>query len=88
MTDFLRRFLEIEPGYYTVLYKCRTYGMTVHASADGRRRKLFAEELGGTDRVSFNLYVLEGKAPLLKPCEMAEQKVIDFVLGFSGQDCH
>ena len=43
--------------------------------------KLFAEELGGADRVSFNLYFLDGKPPLLKPCEMPQDKVVDFVLG-------
>jgi len=83
MEAFLQRFLMIESGYYTVSYNNRTYGMTVEVSDDTRRRKLFAEELGGDDHISLNLYLLKGKAPLLKPCEMPAQKVIDFVNDFT-----
>ncbi len=55
--------------------------MTVERSSDGRRVKLYGEELGGADRVSFNLY-FAGGAARLKPCEMSEEKVVAFVLGF------
>lgn len=82
MEEFLQRFMMIEAGYYTVSYNHRTYSMTVDVSHDKRRRKLFAEELGGNDHISFNLYALIGKAPLIKPCEMPAQKVVGFVLGF------
>lgn len=50
-------------------------------SGDGRRVKLYGEELGGADHVSFNLYVAGGEARL-KPCEMPEAKVVAFVLGY------
>ncbi|AVA24310.1 hypothetical protein [Rhizobium sp. NXC24] len=50
-------------------------------SLDGRRTCLFAEELGGRDIVSFNIYRLSGHLTL-KPCEMSSSKVIDFLLGF------
>lgn len=43
-----------------------------------------AEELGGDDYISLNLYLPRSGA-LLRPCEMPEQKVIDFVLGLSVQ---
>jgi hypothetical protein len=46
------------------------------------RSLLFAEELGGGNFVSFNLYVLSGGRWLLKPCEMSSSKVLEFVVGF------
>ncbi|MEO1014858.1 MAG: hypothetical protein AAFX08_06665 [Pseudomonadota bacterium] len=84
MRRFLEKFLSMPNGYTKGRYRGRTYGVTVEISADGHRRKLFAEELGGGDHVSFNLYLLDGKPPQLKPCEMPTQKVIDFVEGFSA----
>jgi len=86
MGAFLDRLQMIESGYYVVSYHGRAYGMTIEVSADERRHKLFAEELGGNDHISFNLYLLVGKEPLLKPCEMPAKKVIDFVLGFCMQE--
>ena len=78
--DFLSRFLSMDPGHRSVMFNRHRYGMTVSVSPDGKRRKLYAEELGGTDHISFNLYLLDGRAPLLKPCEMPKEKVIEFVL--------
>lgn len=49
--------------------------------ATGRSQKLEAEELGGTDYISFNLYRLANGDAILKPCEMPEGKVVAFVLG-------
>lgn len=37
---------------------------------------------GGADIISFNLYVLSCVRPMLRPCEMSSEKVIDFVIGF------
>ena len=85
MEEFLDRFLSLPAGYKCVLFGGRSYGMTIDISKDARRRKLFAKELGGTDHVSFNLYHLNGKPPLLKPCEMPAAKVIDFVLSFKDE---
>jgi len=84
MTDrqTLRPFLDLDAGYYKVMFRDRTYGMRIDVSRDGKRRKLYAEELGGTDHISCNLYLLNDQAPLLKPCEMPEQKVLDFISGF------
>ena len=43
--------------------------------------KLFAEELGGPDRISLNIFAPPSGAPTLKPCEMPIDKVTTFVLG-------
>ena len=45
---------------------------------NGRLIKFYAEELGGNDFVSLNVY-RTGAGVLLKPCEMAERKVTDFI---------
>ena len=68
-------------GYSMGWFLGRKYGVTVTRSADGKRVKLFARELGGQDIVSFNLYRLEDGVDALRPCEMSSEKVSDFVLG-------
>ncbi len=80
MQAFLDKFLTMPAGYHFGHYMGRKYGIAVSISPDGRRRKLYAEELGGTNHISFNLYLIDGKPPLLKPCEMPKEKVKDFVL--------
>jgi hypothetical protein len=58
----------------------------VTASEDGQRWKIWAEELGGRDFVSGNAYQLADGRWLFKPCEMPDEKVIDFLLGFAPAD--
>ncbi len=45
---------------------------------NGKSTKVYAEELGGTDFISFNFYLTQ-KGVQLKPCEMPIQKVLDFL---------
>lgn len=45
----------------------------------GARQSMVAEELGGRDFISFNLYRLRSGARV-KPCEMPSDKVIGFTL--------
>ena len=59
----------------------RRYRVVKSQMANGRSQKLEAEELGGTDYISFNLYRLASGETLLKPCEMPTEKVVAFVLG-------
>jgi hypothetical protein len=68
-------------GYFTARYNDRRYGVSNTAHAGGRSFKLYAEELGGTDRVSLNIYASPSREPALKPCEMPVDKVTAFVLG-------
>ena len=49
----------------------------------GQSIKLVAEELGGTDYISLNLYLLE-TGPRLYPCEMPAEKVIAFLRAFES----
>lgn len=80
-TDFDIALAAIPTGYGEGVYAGTRYGTTVRRAADGRRMTLFAEQLGGTDRISFNGYGLNAGF-VLKPCEMPAEKVIAFVLGY------
>jgi hypothetical protein len=85
MTCDKEKFLKIlanwRSGYRQGLYKNLPYGVTVERSEDGKRLKLYARSLSDKDHVSFNLYYLKSGAKL-KPCEMPEKKVVEFVIGF------
>ena len=78
---FLAAFDALPVGGYGGTFEGRRYRVTKSVYSSGRSQKLVAEELGGTDHVSLNLYRLSDGTALLKPCEMPEEKVIDFVLG-------
>ncbi len=69
-------------GHSEGTFQGRRFGVTLHRSADGRRLWLYAEERGGGDFVSANLYTLSSGEALLRPCEMPAQIVAAFVLGF------
>lgn len=80
MTSQFRMALDrIPDGYSKGVYQGRRYGLQKTSHVGGRSLKLFARDLGGTDSISLNLYHL-GSGDLLKPCEMPEAKVRDFVL--------
>jgi hypothetical protein len=68
-------------GYFTATYGAHRYGVTRSVHAAGKSMKLWAEELGGRDRISLNIYAPPAGDPALKPCEMPVDKVTAFVLG-------
>ena len=65
-------------GYSSVLFRNKKYALTRTDFNKGKSIKVYAEELGGNDFISFNFYLSE-KGEKLKPCEMPAQKVIDFL---------
>jgi hypothetical protein len=77
---FLAAFDALPFGGYGATYQGRRYRITKTQYLGARSQKLVAEELGGTDFVSLNLYRFESGDAILKPCEMSEAKVRDFVL--------
>jgi len=81
-TDFYRKLTALPAGAYDVHYNDRRYLLRLEKLLDGRLIKLYAKELGGNDIVSGNYYPTV-KTGTLKPCEMSEKKVIDFVLGLN-----
>lgn len=75
-------FERVPPGWSEVLFDGRRYGLTRTVRLGGRVQDVYAEELGGTDVISANLYrTVEGDH--LRPCEMPEQKVISFLAGWT-----
>ena len=73
-------------GYFTARYAGHRYGVSNTVHANGRSMKLFAEQLGGPDRISLNIYAPATSEPSLKPCEMPVDKVTAFVLGAQVED--
>ncbi len=80
MTDtFLTAFDALPLGSFVGTSQGRRYVITRQDFSNGQSQKLIAEELSGNDYISLNLYRLATGARL-KPCEMSEAKVIEFVL--------
>ncbi|MBB3590581.1 hypothetical protein FHX08_000925 [Rhizobium sp. BK529] len=80
--DFSQALALIPEGYSEGSFEAGRWGVTVKRSPDGKRIWLYAEDLAGSDIVSFNLYLLEASGSTLKPCEMSSAKVITFVHGY------
>ena len=68
-------------GYSEVRYRGRKYTLSRRDFNEGNSSKVFAEEAGGTDFISFNFYET-GNGQHFKPCEMPEEKVLDFLRNF------
>jgi hypothetical protein len=71
-------------GWFTARYAGRRYGVSRTVHAGGRSMKLYAEELGGPDRISLNIFAAPAGArgaPTLRLCEMPRERVTAFVLG-------
>ena len=88
MTDiaprhFVRALQDLPTGTSKGRFGDRSYVASKTVYNDGKSIKFVAEELGGRDYVSLNLYQLAGGFSL-KPCEMSCEKVIDFVTRFSA----
>lgn len=81
LDPFLSALENLPTGYFVGTYQGRSWGVTIQRPASGRQTKLYGEELGGDDHVSFNLYQPSSGKTLLKPCEMPSEKVIAFVEG-------
>lgn len=87
MLDFLAAFDALPFGNFTGTAHGRRYVAVKSGFADGASQKLVAEELGGSDHISLNLYRTRSGA-LLRPCEMPEAKVIAFVLDLKPDTIH
>lgn len=78
-TEFYRKLQALPEGANDVFYKKKRYLLLKDTLLDGKLLKIYAQELGGNDIVSGNYYPTI-KNGTLKPCEMSDKKVIDFVL--------
>ena len=78
-TEFYQKLSALPEGANDVVYQEKRYLLRKETLLQGKLVKLYAEELGGNDIVSGNYYPTI-KTGTLKPCEMSDRKVIDFVL--------
>lgn len=78
-TAFYTNLLSLPNGANDVRYRGKRYLLRKETLLEGKLLKLYAEELGGNDVVSGNYYPTI-KGGILKPCEMSDEKVLDFVL--------
>jgi len=78
-TEFYTRLLTLPNGATDLFYNNRRYLLRKETLLDGKLIKIYAEELGGNDIVSGNYYPTM-KGGMLKPCEMSDEKVIEFIL--------
>ena len=78
-TSFHKKLQELPSGANYIFYNKKRYLLIKNTLLGGKLIKLYAEELGGNDIVSGNYYPTV-KNGTLKPCEMSDAKVIDFVL--------
>ena len=82
----LQTLVDLVPeGWTLVRYQGRPYGLTRTTRAGGKSVSVLAQELGGSDLVSANIYRTTG-GDLLRACEMPQQKVLDFMRGWRPQD--
>jgi len=81
-TAFEEALAQLNDGHQEGDFNARRWGATVHRSKDGRRVWLLAEQLGGREIVSFNLYHTNDSGSVLMPCEMSSEKIVEFVLHF------
>ncbi len=77
-SNFYTKLLALPDGASYVRYKDRRYLLRKETLLESKLLKLYAEALGDNDIVSGNYYPTI-KQGTLKPCEMSDAKVIDFV---------
>ncbi len=78
LIDKIRQF---PLGYSEVYYQNKKYAVSRSEFNQGKSIKLYAKELAGQDFISLNIYSTT-TGEILKPCEMPERKVIDFINNF------
>lgn len=78
MSTVLELIVKIPEGFSYGAYMGTKYSITKDVFNDGKSYKIFAKDLDGKDFISLNYYITNSNE-ILKPCEMPEQKVIDFL---------
>ncbi len=81
----LERLVDRVPeGWTRVAYEGRTYGLSRTTHVNGRSITILARELGGSDLISANIYATPSNGHQLRACEMPDQKVLDFLRGWTA----
>ncbi len=74
----------VPEGWTAVSYRARGYGLRRTSRAGGASITIYAEELGGTDLVSANVYRTR-HGDVLRPCEMPAADVLAFLAGWRAR---
>ena len=82
VSDFEHKLARFSSDYVEGTFDGRKWGASVRRSTDGRRLSLFAEELGATDIVSFNLY-RGPRGPFLNRAKCRQRRLSDLFWSFS-----
>ncbi len=78
-TEFYTKLLALPNGANNVIYLGKRYLLRKETLLRGKLLKIYAQRLDVIDIVSGNYYPTM-KGGMLKPCEMSDTKVIDFVI--------
>jgi len=78
-TLFYIKLIALPNGASFFSYQNKRYLLRKETRLNNKLIKIYAFQLGGNDIVSGNYYPTL-KGGMLKPCEMSDKKVIDFVL--------
>ena len=78
-TEFYTKLLALPNGANDVMYLGKRYLLIKETLLSAKLLKVYAQRLDKIDVVSGNYYPTL-KNGMLKPCEMSDQKVIDFIL--------
>jgi len=78
-TEFYTKLLTLPEGANDVIYLGNRYILRKETLLGKKLLKVYAERLDKRDVVSGNYYPTI-KGGMLKPCEMSDKKVIDFIL--------
>ena len=81
MTDWREAFDKLPEGVFYATYQGSIWRAVKSSFANGRSRKLVAEEAGGPGYLSLNIYLLTDGRALLKPCEIPEAAALAFICG-------
>jgi hypothetical protein len=75
----------VPKGWTAVGYAGRRYGLSRTDRAGGQSVAIYAEELGGSDVVSANVY-RPASGDVLRPCEMPAETVLDFLRSWTAAE--
>ena len=78
-TQFYTKLSALPDGANFLFYQKKRYLLRKETLLDNKLIKIYASQLGGNNIISGNYYPTL-KEGMLKPCEISDQKVIDFVL--------
>jgi peptide-methionine (S)-S-oxide reductase len=76
--NFYTKVERIQSGSTNIKFQNKRYILSKELLPNGKVIKVYAEELGGKDFISFNMYKLKNGWEL-KPCEMPVGKVVNFI---------